>query len=190
VQPARDPGAGLIKVRHRRLRQLLADPLDEPAQPPGGLGRKPRQHPHRAAGTQHIAEHSGGPLHRQVMGHHQVARQPADPRAVARRRADLLRKHPGGHAPAAARSPLHAMIGDPQLDLGQVEDLPGLHSRDRRQRQIPTAALAPLGPMDHNLVRVGHLGQVRARRAGLLARPAALTTPFPPGRGRLAQPVL
>jgi len=127
VQPPRHPGAGLIEVGDLGPRQLLTDPSDEPAQPPGGLGRKPRQRPHRAAGPQHIAKHPRGPLHRHVMGHHQVARQPTDPWAIARRRARLLGKHPGGEVPATALAPLHAMFGDPQSDLGQVNDLPGLH---------------------------------------------------------------
>ena len=81
------------------------------------------------------------------------------------------------------------MLGGQQPHLGQVKDLPGLHPSDRRQRQIPTAALARHRPVDHDLVRVRHLGQVRARRAGLLAGPATVVTPLLPGRRRLAKPV-
>ncbi len=191
VQPARHPGAGLVEVGDLGPRQLLADPIDEPAQPPGGLGRQPSQRPRRHAGAQRIAEHLGGALDRQVLPHRQISPNPANPGAVARRRACLPRKHPGGEVPAGARSPLGPMLPHPQPHLGQIEDLPGLHPDHRRQGQIPTTAIAGHRPVHHDRIRVSHLGQVRARRAELLARAPATTTttPLPPGRGRLAKPV-
>jgi hypothetical protein len=82
------------------------------------------------------------------------------------------------------------VLGHPQPHLGQIEDLPDLHPNHRRQRQIPTTAAAGHRPVHHDLVRVSHLGQVRTRRAGLLAGRSPTTTPLPPGRGRLAKPVL
>jgi hypothetical protein len=188
VQPARDPGAGLIEVRHLRVGELLADPLCEPAQPGLGLGRKARQQPRRHTRAQRIAEHLGGPLDRQVVLHHQIARQPADPSAIARRRARLAGEHPGGDLPAGARSPLGAVLTHPQPHLGQIHHLPNLHPSNRCQRQIPTAALADHRPVHHHLIRLGHLGQVRTRRAGLLAGLAPVT-PLPPRRGRLAKPI-
>jgi hypothetical protein len=81
------------------------------------------------------------------------------------------------------------MLTHPQSDLGQVKDLPSRHPSHRRQRQIPTTALAGHRPVHHDLVRVGHLRQVRTRHAGLLARRPPTTTPLPPRRGRLAKPV-
>jgi hypothetical protein len=81
------------------------------------------------------------------------------------------------------------MLTHPQPDLGQVKDLTDLHPNHRRQRQIPTTAAAGQRPVHHHLVRVGHLGQVRARRAGLLAGRSPTATPLPPTRGRLAKPV-
>ncbi len=173
VQPARDPGAGLVEVGDLGPRQLLADPLDESAQPAGGLGHQPTKHASRAAHTQPIIQHLGGPLDRQVVAHQQVARQPTDPRPL----------------PTAALAPLGPILTHPQPHLGQVKDLPGLHPGDRRQRQVPTTATAPLGPMDHDLIRVSHLGKVRTRRTGLLTGRPPTTTPLLPARGRLAKPV-
>jgi hypothetical protein len=107
------------------------------------------------------------------MGHHQVARQPTDPWAIARRRARRRGKHPGGDLPAGARSPLDPMRTHPQPHLGQIEHLPGLHPSNRRQRQIPTTATTPDRPVDNHLVRVGHLGQYAPGAPGCLpgARP-------------------
>jgi hypothetical protein len=82
------------------------------------------------------------------------------------------------------------MLAHPQPHLGQVEDLPGRHPDHRRQGQVPTTALADHRPVHHDLIPTGHLGQMRTRRAGLLAGPAPATTPLLPRRGRLAKPVL
>ena len=78
------------------------------------------------------------------------------------------------------------MLTHPQPHLGQIEHLPGRHPHHRRQPQIPTTAITPLGLVHHHLIRVAHLGQVRARRAGLLARcppttTTTTTTTAPPG---------
>jgi len=45
VQPARHPGAGLVKVRHRRGRQSRTHDLDEPGQPGRTLGQHRGQRP-------------------------------------------------------------------------------------------------------------------------------------------------
>jgi hypothetical protein len=189
VQAPRHPGTSLIEVGDLGPAELLANPLDEFPKPLGGLGRKSRQHPSRHAGPQRIAEHLRGTLHRHVMGHHQVARQPANPSAIACRRAGLVGKHPSGDLPTAALAPFGPMLTHPQPHLGQIKDLPGLHPNHRRQGQIPTTVAAAHRPVHHHLVRVSHLGQVRTRRAGLLARRPSSATPLPPGRGRLAKPV-
>jgi hypothetical protein len=195
VQPARDPGAGLVEVGDLGTAQQATDPLHKPAQPLRSLSHQPTKHASRAARAQPVIQHLGGPLHWQVVAHQQIGRQPTDPGAVARRRPCQPRKHPGSDPPAGARSPLGPVLTHPQPHLGQVKHLPNLHPHHRRQRQLPTTATAPLGPVHHDLVRVGHLGQVRARRAGLLARPPTTTTttttpPLLPGCGRLAKPVL
>jgi len=188
-QPARDPGAGLIEVGDLGPRQLLAHPIHEPAKPPGGLGQEPTKPPRRHVRADPIVQHLGGPLDRYVLPHPKVDPKRADPRAIARRRPRLLREHPGSDLPAGARSPLGPMLTHPQPHLGQIEHLPGLHPHDRRQRQIPTTATTPLGRVHHDLVRLGHLGQVRARRTGLLAGRPPTTTPLPPRRRRLAKPI-
>jgi hypothetical protein len=141
----------------------------EPAQPLGGLGHQPTKPPRRAVRAHPVVEQLGGPLDRQVLAHQQVGPKRADPRPVARRRARHPREHPSGDVPAGARSPLGPMLTHPQPHPGQIEHLPGLHPGDRRQGQIPTTATAHSRPVDNHLVRVGRLGQVRARRTGLLA---------------------
>jgi hypothetical protein len=45
VQPARHPGAGLIEVGDLGPRQLLTDPLSEPAQPPAASAASPASVP-------------------------------------------------------------------------------------------------------------------------------------------------
>lgn len=97
---------------------------------------------------------------------------------------------PGGrHRPTVASAPLGPMLDGSQADLGQVQHLPGLHPDHRRQHQHRAAPSAPLGRVDNDLVRVLHPGQVRARGAGLLARPTRAGAPLPRGSGRLAQPI-
>ncbi len=187
MQPAGDPGAGLVEMGDRRRAQLRAHLLREPTQPRRALGEHRGQRAGRHARAEHLREQLTGPLHRQVLPGQQVAAQRADPRPVTRRRARLVGEARGGHHPTPAPAPFGPMLGCARPHLGQVDDLTGLHPDDRRERQLRAAPLAPLGDVDDDLVGVGHLDQVRARRAGLLARLAATTTPLPPWRGRLAQ---
>ncbi len=72
VQPARDPGAGLVEVGDLRPGELRADPLDEPAQPPGGLGHQPTSPPRRHVRAHPIVQQLGRPFHRQVLPHPKV----------------------------------------------------------------------------------------------------------------------
>jgi hypothetical protein len=74
-----------------------------------------------------------------------------------------------------AAAPLTAMLDDPQAKRGQIEDLADLDPSHRPARKLATAAAAALGDMDHDLVRVGDLRQVRAWGARLLAWPAPAT---------------
>jgi hypothetical protein len=189
VQPARHPRAALVKVRDLSPGQQRADPLGEPAQPRRALRGDRGQRPGGHRRAQHLPKQLRGPLHRQVLAHRQVAGQPADPRAVAGRRAGLWGKPGGRHRPAVASAPLGPMLDGSQADLGQVQHLPGLHPDHRRQHQQGAAPSAPLGRVDNDLVRVLHPGQVRARGAGPLARPTRAGVPLPRGSGRLAQPI-
>jgi hypothetical protein len=79
-----------------------------------------------------------------------------------------------GRAPAGAAAPFGPVLGDPKAERGQVEHLPGLHSRHWRAGQLRAAAATPLGQVLHDLVGGGDLGQMGAGRAGLLAGPAPL----------------
>jgi hypothetical protein len=83
------------------------------------------------------------------------------------------------------------VLGHPQAQPGQVEHLPGLGPDHRRVGQVRAAGAAPVGRVLDHLVGLLHLRQVRTRRAGLLAGPAALgllgVAPLRPGG--LTQPV-
>jgi len=68
------------------------------------------------------------------------------------------------------------MLDDPQAKRGQVEHLADLDPGDQRTRKLAAAAAAAVGDMDHDLVWVGDLRQVRAWGARLLARPVPTTT--------------
>jgi hypothetical protein len=67
------------------------------------------------------------------------------------------------------------MLDDPQAKRGQVEHLANLDLGDQRTGKLATAAAAAVGDMDHDLVGVGDLRQVRPRGARLLAGPAPAT---------------
>ena len=82
------------------------------------------------------------------------------------------------HPPAAARHLVQVMLGHRRGDQRDVDQLVrGRHAQVRRAGQVRAARARPLREMRHRLVRVLAPGQVRARRAGLLARLAPF--PFP-----------
>jgi hypothetical protein len=87
------------------------------------------------------------------------------------------------------------MLGDQQAQLWQVVDLPNLGAHHPSIDQLAAAALAALGGVHHDHVRMIGLGQVRAGSAGLAAGLAsgadlvgAAASPVGPGRA-LGQPV-
>jgi hypothetical protein len=139
VQPAGDPGAGLVEMGDLGGGELRTDRLGEPAQPRRALGQHRGQRAAGHARAQHLRQQLTGPLHRQVLPGQQVAAQRADPRPIARRRARLVGEARGGHPPAPAPAPLGPMLGRPQPHLGQVENLPRLHPDNRRERQVRAA---------------------------------------------------
>jgi len=172
VQPARDPGAGLVEVGHRRGRQLPTHDLDELLQPAGALGHHRGQ---RAGGhrrIQHIGQQLRGPVDRQMLVGAQIGHQGTHPGSVAGCRADMVGEGRSGRAPAGAAAPLGRVLGHAQAQRRQVEHLPGLDPDHRRVGQLRAAAAAPLGQVLHDLIGDGDLGQMGAGRARLLARPA------------------
>jgi hypothetical protein len=71
VQPPGHPGAGLVKVRHRRGRQPFADDLDEPGQPGRTLGQHRGQRPGGHRRAEHVGQQLRGTVDGQVlMGTH------------------------------------------------------------------------------------------------------------------------
>ena len=191
MQPARHPGAGLIKVGHRCGRQPRAHDLDKPLQPGRALG----QHGGQGAGRHRRAEHIGqqlrGPVHRQVLVHTQVTHQRPQPGPVAGGRPGVLREAASGPRATCAAAPLGPMLHNPQAKRRQVEHLPGLDPHHRRIGKLRAASAAPVSQVLDDLVGLGDLGQVGAGGARLLARPAPfgpLTSPLLSPRG-LAQAV-
>ena len=74
------------------------------------------------------------------------------------------------------------MLGDQQAKLWQVVDLPNLGAHHPSIGQLTAAALAALGGVHHDHLRMLDLGQVRAGSAGLAA---GLT----PGGGSAGRPI-
>jgi hypothetical protein len=182
VQPTRHPGAGLVEVGHRRRRQLGAHRVDEAVQPLGALGQ---DRGHGAAGhlgADQVGQRLGGALDRQVLLAVQVADRGADPGTVAGRGAHPIGEPRGRHRPTATAAPLGPMLGDQQAKPWQVMDLPGLDAHHPGVGQLAAAALAALGGVHHDHVRMLNLGQVRAGSAGLAAG-------FTPGGGAAGRPV-
>jgi hypothetical protein len=84
------------------------------------------------------------------------------------------------------------MLGDQQAKRWQVVDLPGLDTHHPGVGQLTAAALAALGGVHHDHVRMLDLGQVRAGSAGLAAglTPGGGAAGRPVGLGRaLGQPI-
>jgi hypothetical protein len=187
-QPAGHTGAGLIHVDDLGVGKHLAGAGGEAVEPAGGLGGQPSQ-PAAAAGCAgHLAEQLGGARHRQVLADQQVGPKRAQPWAVA----GCGGRHRGEgrhcHLPAAAGALLGPMLGHLQPGWWQVEHLPGLDANHRLNGQVAAAACTPGRLVDHHPVRVGDLGELRARCARLLARPAT-PPPLAGWRGRLGQPI-
>jgi hypothetical protein len=61
VQPSRHPGAGLVKVRHRRGGELIADGGQEPIQPDCTLGQDGGQRAGRHRRAEHIGQQFARP---------------------------------------------------------------------------------------------------------------------------------
>jgi len=172
VQPARQPGAGLVEVRHRGGGQLVADGGQEAVQPGCTLGENGGQGAGGHACAQHVGQQLRGPVDRQMLVHAQIAHQRPHPGPVAGRRADMVGERRGGDRPAGAAPPLGPVFGDPQTKRRQVEHLPGLHAHPARPGQLRAAPAAPVGHVPGHLVGLLHLRQVRAWGAGLLPGPA------------------
>ena len=64
VQPARYPDPGLIKVGHRRRRQLPAHRVDEAVQPVGALGQDRGHGAGGHLGADQVGQRLGGALDR------------------------------------------------------------------------------------------------------------------------------
>jgi hypothetical protein len=183
VQPGRHPGPGLIEVGHRRRRQLHPHRVDEAVQPVGALAK---DRGHGAAGhlgADQVGQRLGGALDRQVLLAVQIGDRGADPRTVAGRGAHPVGEGRGRHRPADTPAPLGPVLGDQQAKLWQVVDLPNLGAHHPGAGQLAAAALAAVGGVHHDHVRVLDLGQVRAGSAGLAA---GLT---PGGCGAAARPI-
>jgi hypothetical protein len=177
-QPASHPRAGLVEVRRRPGGQLLAHELDEPLQPPSSLGHHPDERAGRHARAAHLRKQLRGPVDGQVLVDQQVAHQRPHPRPVAGRRAGLGGEGGGGHPPTGAAAPLRTVLHDAQAQHRQVKHQSGLDPNHHRAGQIPPAPTAPLGHMLHDPIRLGDLGQMGTRGAGLLARLTAPRSPL------------
>ncbi len=154
VQPARHPGTGLIKVRHRRASQPRANDLHEPGQP--GRPRPPHRPASRWPSPRRARRQQlRGPVDGQVLVHAQVAHQRAHPRPVAGRRAGARREGRGGRAPTGAAAPLGPVLHHPQANRRQVEHLPRLDPDHRRAGQVRAAPAAPIGQVPDDLVGLG-----------------------------------
>jgi hypothetical protein len=125
--------------------------------------------PLATSGADQVGQRLGGALDRQVLLAVQVADRGADPRAVAGRGAHPVGERRGRHRPADTAAPLGPMLGDQQAKLWQVVDLPNLGTHHPSIDQLAAAALAALGSVHHDHVRMLDLGQVRAGSAGLAA---------------------
>ncbi len=145
VQPARHPEPGLIEPGDRAGGDVLAGPLQEPLQPPGGPGGEGGDRPSDSGMPNSSASacavrflDRNCPAYRQMMT--AATRGPYCTGASA----------PSGAAPRvrvpAAAFPLdQLMLGDLHLHRRQVKDLAALHPGDRPARQRPprTAAARP-----------------------------------------------
>jgi hypothetical protein len=165
LQPARDPGAGLVEVGHRRGRQLPTHDLDELLQPAGALGHHRGQRARGHRRIQHIGQQLRGSVDRQMLAGAQIGHQGTHPGSVAGCRADMGGEGRSGRAPAGAAAPLGRVLGHAQAQRRQVEHLPGLDPDHRRVGQLRAAAAAPLGQVLHDLIGDGDLGQMGAGRA-------------------------
>jgi hypothetical protein len=79
------------------------------------------------------------------------------------------------------------MFGDIRPGGRHLEDLASFDRHDLCIGEIPLAGRAALWPVRDHLVGVGHLRQVMAFVAGLLARPALGLATFGPVGRRLGQ---
>ena len=86
----------------------------------------------------------------------------------------MLGEAASGGRPAGAAAALSPVLGHAQAQCRQVEHLAGLDPDHHRAGQVRAAPAAALRGVLHDLVGPLDLGQMRARGAGLLTRPAAL----------------
>jgi hypothetical protein len=104
---------------------------------------------------------------------------------IAGRRTCVLGEAPDGGGPAGAPAPLGPVLDHAQAQWRQVKHLSGLAPDHHRIGQIRAAPAAPVGGVLDDLIGTSHLGQMSARRAGLLTRPSLLgPLPAAPRRPR------
>jgi hypothetical protein len=89
----------------------------------GCLGHHLGQGSDRDRCGEHVVEQLGHPVHGQVLMDGQVGGQRSDARSVARRSSGCAREVSLGRATTPASPTLDDVLGDDEVDLGQLEDL-------------------------------------------------------------------
>src|SRR5680860_187091 len=106
-----------------------------------------------------------------MLAAHQVGPERGDPGPITRRCAGLGRERRSAAVTATTRACLDPVLGHPQLDRGEVEDLPDLLTHDGGFSEVATTALAGTGGVDHDLVRLRAWLQPGTTLTGLQPRP-------------------
>ena len=147
-------------------------------------GHRPGRHRH----PQQIGHHRGDPPDGNILADGQVDHRGPRPRAVLHGRGHPHRRFARTHGPTGAAARDDPMRGHHRTHHGQLDHLPGHHTRIGRGVKNHAAVRAGPRRVNHDTIRVGHLSPRRPGMAGLAARLLARGAPQRSG-GRLGQPI-
>jgi hypothetical protein len=186
---ARDrPGTGLVDVHRGGFAEERTGRLEERPCRLGCFGDHGRERPGRDRSEQHAGEQLSHALEREVLVDTAVGGEHPDARPVAGGGRRDRRERRLRHRPARTAPLLRPVLGGEQADLGQVEDLSGLDGDHRGIIEPGPARVTRLGHVGDQQAGIGHLGEVLAGSAGLLALlPRRSATLGPGGSERLRE---
>ena len=170
VQAAGGAHAGLVEAGHLGLGRQIADERIDRFEPPGAIGAEVRQGAlTEALATEEVTHDLGEPVGGQQLVVAQIDGRALDAGTILHGGCGFRRERGAVEAAAGAGFDFSLVLGDRQLRLGQIEDLPALDAVRSLFRQGTSAARAALDRVTHGAIRLRHHAQRLARMSGLAA---------------------
>jgi len=168
VQAAGGVHAGLVEAGYLGLGRQIADELIDRFEPAGAIGAEVCQGAlTEALATEEVTHDLGEPVGGQQLVVAQIDGRALDAGTILHGGCGFRRERGAVEAAAGAGFDFSLVLGDLQLRLGQIEELPAFDAVRSLFRQGTSAARAALDRVTHGAIRHCHQAQRPARMSGL-----------------------